>query len=112
MPPGAYRAAAYPRLKPIDKANDVRVLQALQEVELVVHHALVALDVLLQDNLDGHLAVRGVGLPNDAIGAGTEGATESVLCSSGLVVRHLWQTKALSLGRVGERREGFTYFFS
>lgn len=72
-------AAAYPRLEPVDKAHNVRVLQALQEVQLVVHHALVTLDVLLQDDLDGDLALRRVGLADDAIGAGAEGAAELVL---------------------------------
>ena len=80
--PGPRWAAAYPRLEPVDEAHNVRVLQALQEVQLIVHHALVALDVLLQDDLDGDLALRRVGLADDAIGAGAEGAAELVLGSA------------------------------
>ena len=77
--PGPRWAVAYPRLEPVDEAHNVRVLQALEEVQLVVHHALVAPDVLLQDDLDGDLAFRRVGLADDAIGAGAEGTPELVL---------------------------------
>lgn len=80
--PGPRWAAAYPRLEPVDEAHNVRVLQALQEVQLVVHHALVAPDVLLQDDLNGDLALRRVGLADDAIGSGAEGATELVFGSA------------------------------
>lgn len=69
-----------PGLEPVDEAHDGGVLEALQHVELVVDHLLVALDVLLQDDLDGHLAGRAVGLADDAIGTGTERLAESVFC--------------------------------
>lgn len=70
---------AYPGLEPVDKLDNVGVLEALQHVQLVVDHALIALDVLLQDDLDGDLASRAVGLADDAIRAGTQGSAESVL---------------------------------
>ena len=54
------------------------VLQPLKHRQLVVHHLLVALDVLLEDDLDGDLAGRAFSLANDAICAGTERASESV----------------------------------
>jgi hypothetical protein len=37
----------YTRLKPVDELNDMRVLQPLKHIQLVIHHLLVALDVLL-----------------------------------------------------------------
>ncbi len=54
------------------------VFQALKHVEFIVDHALVAFHVLLQDDLDGHLARGAVRLSDDAIGAGAERATEAV----------------------------------
>lgn len=58
------------------------VLQALEHVKLVVHHLLVALDVLLQDNLDSHLALWAVGFSDNAIGACAECTTEPVFGSA------------------------------
>ena len=55
------------------------MLQPTQHVELIVYHLLVTLDVLLQDNLDGDLALRALGLANDAIGACTKGPAKSIL---------------------------------
>lgn len=57
------------------------MLQSLKEVQLVVHHLLVALDALLQDDLNGHLAGRAIGLAHDTVCAGTERSSESILCS-------------------------------
>jgi hypothetical protein len=57
----------------------MRVLQSLQHRKLVIDHLLVTLDVLLQDDLDGNLASRAVGLTNDSIGTSTEGASELIL---------------------------------
>lgn len=67
-----------PRFEPVNKLDNVRVSQSLQHVELVVHHLLVAFDILLQNDLDGDLASRPLGLANDAIGAGAESATKPV----------------------------------
>ena len=47
------------------------MVELLQEHQLVVHHLLVALDVLLQDDLYGHLAGRAVRFPNNAVGSRT-----------------------------------------
>jgi hypothetical protein len=60
----------YLGLEPFVELDNVRVMHARQHRHLVVHHRLVALDTLLQDDLDGALAVRPVGLSHDAIGAG------------------------------------------
>lgn len=57
------------------------MLQSLKEVQLVVHHLLVALDALLQNNLNGHLAGRAISLAHDTVCASTEGSSEPVLCS-------------------------------
>jgi len=55
------------------------VFKPLQEIELVKYHLLIPLDVLLQDDLDGHPAIGALGLPDDAIGAGAERTTEAIL---------------------------------
>lgn len=52
----------------------------LEEVKLVVDHLLVALDVLLEDDLDCDLASRALGLADDTIGTGTKRASEMVFC--------------------------------
>ena len=57
----------------------MRVLHARQHRHLIVHHRLVALDALLQDDLDGALALWPIGLAHDAIGAGAQRATEAIL---------------------------------
>lgn len=59
----------------------MRVLQSLQHGKLVIDHLLVALDVLLQDDLDGNLASGAVCFTNDSIGSSTEGASELILGS-------------------------------
>lgn len=55
------------------------MVHLLQQEQLVVDHLLVALDILLQDNFDGDLAGRVLGLPDDAVGSRTECSTEAVL---------------------------------
>lgn len=84
----------YPRLKPVHEFDDVLVMEALKKVEFIVHHALITLDILLQDDLDSHLALRGVGLADDAVGTGTQGPAELVLAPS--------ETKLVS-GRLGHK---------
>lgn len=54
------------------------VLQGLKHSKLVVDHLLVALDVLLEDDLDSYPPRGALGLSNDAIGAGTECLSEPV----------------------------------
>jgi len=58
--------------------DNVRVLHALQHLQLVVDHLLVPADVLLEDDLDGDLALGAVGLADDAIGSGTQRLSEAV----------------------------------
>jgi hypothetical protein len=55
------------------------VLHPLQHLELVVDHLLVALDILLQDNLHGHLARRPVCLSDDTICSRTERPSKAIL---------------------------------
>lgn len=61
--------------------DNVGVVEGLEHLQLVVDHAFVALDILLQDDLDGDLAGGAIGLPHDTIGAGTEGSSEFILRS-------------------------------
>ena len=56
----------------------MRVLHALQHLQLVVDHLLVPADVLLEDDLDGDLALGAVGLADDAIGSSTQRLSEAV----------------------------------
>jgi hypothetical protein len=58
--------------------DNVRVLHALQHFQLIVDHLLIAPHVLLEDDLDGHLSLRAVGLAHNAIGASAERLAELV----------------------------------
>ena len=69
-------------LKPVDELDNVGVLEPLEHLELVVYHLLVPLDILLEDDLDGDLAGRALGLADDTVGTGAEGSTESVFGSA------------------------------
>lgn len=73
-----YNVVFVPRLEPVHEANDVGMLEALEHVQLVVYHSLVALDILLQNDLDGHLSRRSICLSHDTVGACTECFSESV----------------------------------
>lgn len=53
----------------------------LQQLQLVVHHFLIAFDVLFEDDLDGDLAGGAFGLADDAVGAcSLENGLVSFLC--------------------------------
>jgi hypothetical protein len=54
------------------------VLQTLQHVKFVIDHSFVPFNILLQNDLDSHLANGRVGLPYDAIRAGAQGSSESI----------------------------------
>jgi hypothetical protein len=54
------------------------VFHALQHLQLVVHHLLIAFYVLLQDDFDSDLALGAVGLTDDAICAGAQCLSEAV----------------------------------
>jgi hypothetical protein len=60
------------------KLDNVRVLHALQHLQLVVDHLLVAAHILLQDDLDSDLALRAVCFPDDTVGSGAECLSEAV----------------------------------
>ena len=55
------------------------MVQGLQQMQLVEHHLLVAANIALQDDLHGDTAVGGIGFPDHAISAGTQGAAKPVL---------------------------------
>jgi hypothetical protein len=63
----------------------VRVLHALQHLQLIVDHLLVSADVLLQDDLDSDLALGAVSLTDDAICASSQRLSEAVSRSAGEV---------------------------
>jgi hypothetical protein len=58
--------------------DNVRVLHALQHLQLVIDHLLVPADILLQDDLDGDLALGAVSLSYDSISASTQCLSEAV----------------------------------
>jgi hypothetical protein len=58
--------------------DNVRMLHALQHLQLIVHHLLVAADILLQDDLDGDLALGTVSLPDNPICASAQCLSEAV----------------------------------
>lgn len=58
------------------------VVEALEHLQLVEDHALIALDILLQDDLDRNsFAVGPVCFSDDAICTRTQGSPESILGS-------------------------------
>jgi hypothetical protein len=75
--------------------DNVRVLHALQHLELVIDHLLVSANILLQDDLDGDLALGAVGLSDDAICTSTQRLSEAVSRSAGRV--SAWATCAGSV---------------
>lgn len=56
----------------------MRVLHALQHFQLVVDHLLVSAHILLQDDLDGDLALGAVCLSDDAVCASAQRLSEPV----------------------------------
>ena len=56
----------------------MRVLHALQHLQLIVHHLLVAAHILLQDDLDSDLALGAVSFSDDTVGSGAECLSEAV----------------------------------
>ena len=54
------------------------MLEALEHLQLVKNHALIAPDVFLQDDLDGDPSICAVGLPDDTVGACAQRAPEAI----------------------------------
>lgn len=65
------------------KFDNMPMLHSLQHLHLVVHHLLVALDILLENDLDSALALRPVCLAHYAICSSAEGLSEPILISGG-----------------------------
>lgn len=86
----------------------MRVFQLPQHVELVVNHFLVVFDVLLKDDLDGHLAGRALGFANDSIRACAKGSAELVSGSAKRAEKkHISQRRChCKQTRVGEEGRG------
>jgi hypothetical protein len=95
-----------PRFKPVHELDNVRVLEALEHVKLVPYHPLVTFYILLENNLDGDLAHRAVGLAHDAIGAGAKRASESVL---GFLIVAIWLALEATEHSGDWRHEGHEY---
>ena len=63
------------------ESNNVLVLHSLQQYHLIIHHLLIALDILLKDDLDSISLAIAFCLPYDAVRSSTQGSSKSVLCS-------------------------------
>lgn len=57
------------------------MLHSLQHFHFVVHHLLIAFDILLENNFDSALALRAVGLADYAICTSAECLSESIFGS-------------------------------
>lgn len=55
------------------------MVQPLQHLQFIVNHLFVALDILLQDDLDGNFLTLKVCFSNDSVGTSTQGSAELVL---------------------------------
>jgi hypothetical protein len=67
--------------KPFVELHNVWMLHALEHLHFVVDHLFVALDVLLEDDLDSAFSQRSVSLTDDAICTSAEGLSEAVFRS-------------------------------
>lgn len=65
--------------------DNVRVLHALQHLELVVDHLLISADIFLQDNFDGDLALGAVSLSDNTICSSAQCLPETVSGSATLL---------------------------
>lgn len=84
------------------------VLQSLEHLKLVIDHPLVALYILLQDDLDGDFASRALSLAHHAVSASTKGSAEFVF---GPIDKRLHQLHVSSPCR-GCRCVFYAYFLS
>ena len=69
----------HPRLEPVDEFHDMRMIQSLQHLQLLIDHLLVSFDILLQNYLDCHFVSVKVCFAYNAVGACSECSTELVL---------------------------------
>jgi hypothetical protein len=68
-------------LEPIKELDNVGVLEALEHLQFVVDHLVVAFDVLLQDDLDGAFSLGWLCFSDDAVGSSSESPAKLVLGS-------------------------------
>ena len=54
----SFSCVSHPGLEPIKELDNVGVLEALEHLQFVVDHLVIALYVLLQDDLDGAFSLR------------------------------------------------------
>lgn len=95
----------HPRLKPVVEMDDVRVVQRLQHLQLIIDHLLVALDILLEDDLHSDLSSAAFSLANNAICA-------SAQCLPKPVLRSVNDERRMPRMRGGTRNSRSSYFFS
>lgn len=69
---------SYPRLEPVVESHDMWVVHFLQHGKLIVYHLLIALDILLQYDLDGDFSLCAVGLPDDTICPSSQRASHAI----------------------------------
>lgn len=71
----------YPRLEPVVKLDDVRVMKALQHCKFIINHLLIAFDILFQNNFHRDLSRGRICFANNSIGPSTKCPSETILRS-------------------------------
>lgn len=70
------------RFEPVDKVDNVGVVEGLQHLQLVVHHLFVPTDIFLQDDLDGDFSSRGaLSLADNTVCTSTQRSSKSIRSS-------------------------------
>lgn len=65
--------------EPVYERDNVRVLELLQHLELIINHALISANIFLKNNLHGNFGAIGrLGFTDDSICTGTQGASELI----------------------------------
>ena len=78
------------------------MLEFLQHGKFVVDHLLIALDVFLQYDLDGHLLAVDVGFSDDSICACAKGLSETILRPKAVSIGISFYNSMVRRGMEGE----------
>lgn len=71
----------YLRLEPVMKPNDIGMLHSLQQHHLIIHHLLITLHILFEDDLDRVSFPTAFCLSNNAVRSCAKCPTKSILGS-------------------------------
>jgi hypothetical protein len=68
------------------ESDNMGMLHPLEHLQLIVHHTLVAFDILLEYDLDGYFAVFAICFSNDSVCACPKSPPELVLAPESVVL--------------------------